>query len=202
MGFIRERGDAHVWTHSLWAPCTSSWVPGGALSAGWPSVCTGLSPADTYPAPWTEWAGPPSCSPACAYTPRTAKSAGAPGQNRRAAALRDADGKCFRWGTKWRRTGSLSQVPLYRFKKLLNDYNMRHIRWALALLFKVFLFNFVLFFVCLWVVDLMYFYTICNWRLFSNWVHCFPDTENSGKCLDWGLILRNSILLVVNSNPC
>lgn len=58
-------------THSQWAPCTCSWVLGGALGAGWPSTCTGLALADTCPAPWTEWAGPLFCSPACAYTPGT-----------------------------------------------------------------------------------------------------------------------------------
>lgn len=57
--------------HSQWVPCTFSWVPGGAPSAGWPSACTGPVPADRYPAPWTEWAGPPSYSPASACTPGT-----------------------------------------------------------------------------------------------------------------------------------
>lgn len=57
--------------HSRWVPCTSSWVPGDAPSAGWPSACTGLFPADRYPALWTEWAGPLSYSPVYAYTPGT-----------------------------------------------------------------------------------------------------------------------------------
>lgn len=70
-------------THSQWVPCTSSWVPGGAPSAGWPSACTGLFPADRYPAPWTEWAGPLSYSPACAYTLETTTNTGTQGQKRR-----------------------------------------------------------------------------------------------------------------------
>lgn len=64
--------EKEILLHILqWALCISSWVPGAALAAGWPSAGTGPSPADRYPAPWTESEERPSCSPVSVCKPQT-----------------------------------------------------------------------------------------------------------------------------------
>lgn len=54
-----------------WALCISSWGPGAARGAGWPSAGTDPSPAGKCPAPSTGSEEPPSYSPAFACKWRT-----------------------------------------------------------------------------------------------------------------------------------